>query len=255
MKKLLYLLPVLAVLFAACEKEENAIKDNGQENTGTSGSSDTSGNTDSNTDNPDPISIPVGEAVDLGLSVKWANFNLGASKPEEYGLYFAWGELRPKTDYSGSNYRYGTSSTLTKYCTRSDYGYNGFVDNKIDLDPEDDAAHVNWGGDWRMPTKTEMEELRNNCTWTWTTLNGVNGFKVQSIRPGHSDKWIFLPAAGCHSGLELYFAGEYGLYWSSRIHALYPQEASYFKLDTNPEYMGTDTYHRSHGLSVRAVCP
>ena len=156
------------------------------------------------------------EYVDLGLSVMWATMNVGASAPEEYGDYFAWGETEPyyepgyaqsdkpvwkpgkSAGYDWPSYKYckGTEYTLTKYCTDSNFGYNGFVDNKLTLDLEDDAAHANWGGEWRMPAKEEFEELINedNCSWEWTTLNGVNGYKVQSKIPGYTDKWIFLPA-------------------------------------------------------------
>ena len=119
------------------------------------------------------------EYVDLGLSVKWATCNVGAVSPEDYGDYFAWGETEPKDFYAWSTYKWcnGSYDTLTKYCTDSKYGT---VDNKTVLDLEDDAAHVNWGGDWRMPTKAEQDELYNNCTWEWTTQNGVNGYKVTS---------------------------------------------------------------------------
>lgn len=101
------------------------------------------------------------EAVDLGLSVKWANVNLGASRPEEYGDYFAWGEVKPKADYSWETYKWckGSYDTMTKYCYDDSYGYNGFTDNKYTLDPENDAATVNWGGKWRMPTADEIVEL------------------------------------------------------------------------------------------------
>ena len=104
--------------------------------------------------------------VDLGLSVKWATMNVGASKAEEYGDYFAWGETQPKSTYDWSMYKYcnGSSSTLTKYCNMSSYGNNGFTDNKTQLELSDDAARVNWGGSWRMPTDAEWTELYEQCT-------------------------------------------------------------------------------------------
>ena len=104
--------------------------------------------------------------VDLGLSVKWATCNVGATTPEGYGNYYAWGETKPKSTYDWSTYKYcnGDRYSMTKYCTNSEYG---IVDNKTTLELSDDAAHVNWGGSWRMPTKAEQDEL-NNCTWTWT---------------------------------------------------------------------------------------
>ena len=119
------------------------------------------------------------EYIDLGLSVKWATMNVGASKAEDYGGYFAWGETEPKATYDGSTYKWciGSTSTLTKYNTDSSFGT---VDNKTQLDLSDDAARANWRGAWRMPTDAEWTELCEQCTWTWTTQNGVNGYKVKS---------------------------------------------------------------------------
>ena len=156
--------------------------------------------------------LPVGEAIDLGLSVKWATCNVGASAPEEYGGYYAWGETEEKSNYTWSTYKWcnGSYNTMTKYCTSSSYGT---VDNKTTLDPEDDVAHVKWGGSWRMPTKAEQDELRNNCTWTWTTQNGVNGYKVT----GSNGNSIFLPAAGYRYGTGVYYRGGNGYYWSSSL--------------------------------------
>ena len=124
------------------------------------------------------------EAVDMGLSVKWATFNVGATSPEDYGDYFAWGETEPKETYSWATYKWGTSSNLTKYNT---------TDGKTILDPEDDAAQVHWGDKWRMPTKEEIEELIDNCTWTESTENGVKGYVVTSKHTGNS---IFFPYSG-----------------------------------------------------------
>ncbi|MDY4512770.1 MAG: hypothetical protein SPE10_04900, partial [Paludibacteraceae bacterium] len=120
-----------------------------------------------------PASDPANghEYVDLGLSVKWATCNVGASKPEEYGNYYAWGETTTKSTYNWSTYKWcnGSKTTLTKYNTSSSYGT---VDNKTVLELADDAARANWGGAWRMPTDAEWTELRENCTWTWITKNG-----------------------------------------------------------------------------------
>ena len=131
------------------------------------------------------------EAVDLGLSVKWATCNVGAESPEEYGGYYAWGETEEKSDYNWSNYKWcdGSYNSITKYCTNSCYGR---VDNKTVLDPEDDVAHDKWGDGWRMPTLDEIEELCNMCTWERTILNGVEGYKVT----GPNGNSVFLPAAG-----------------------------------------------------------
>ena len=275
MRKLLYLLPVLALLFAACEKEENTIEGNGQENTGTSGSSDNSGNTNSS----DSSSTPVGNYVDLGLSVKWATMNVGATEPEEYGDYFAWGEIEPyyepgyaqdnqthwksgkENGYSEFSYKYCNDgmTALTKYCTNSRYGYNGYTDNKMVLDPEDDAAHFNLGDSWRIPTREEWEELNdsNNCTWTWITmkthLNYVKGYKVQSKKIGYTDNWIFLPAAGYRFDSNLHLVGSSGNYWSSSLCSGNPDLARNSKFDKNKHYTNIDK--RSYGFTVRPVCP
>ncbi|MBQ8056015.1 MAG: hypothetical protein IJ270_04275, partial [Paludibacteraceae bacterium] len=138
------------------------------------------------------------EYVDLGLSVKWATYNVGATTPEDYGDYFAWGEVEPKDYYDWSSYKYcnGTDTSLTKYCNDINYGFNKFIDNKLELDLEDDAASVNWGGKWRMPTADELDDLRYSCTWEWTTQNGVVGLLGTSRVEGYTDRTIFFPAAG-----------------------------------------------------------
>ena len=191
------------------------------------------------------------EYVDLGLSVKWATFNVGASRPEEYGDYFAWGETRPKTTYDWSTYKYcnGSKNTLTKYCTDN---YYGTVDNNTTLDLSDDAAHANWGGSWRMPTHEEQEELHTQCTWTWTTQNGVYGYKVTSKKSGYTNKSIFLPAAGYRSGSLLRYAGSDGYYWSSSLSTYSPDYA--FVLDFSSYYVGRRSGNRYYGFSVRPVC-
>ncbi len=183
--------------------------------------------------------------VDLGLSVKWATFNIGATAPEGYGDYFAWGETEPKSDYSWSTYKYcdGSETTMTKYCV---------TDFKTVLNPEDDAAHVNWGGNWRMPTAAEFEELFNadNCVWTWTTLHFVRGIKVVSKKSGYEGNWIFLPAAGVHFDTGISSVGESINYWSSSLRTDYLRNACY--LDFRFKISNTA---RCDGLSVRPVCP
>ena len=190
------------------------------------------------------------EWVDLGLSVKWATCNVGATKPEEYGDYFAWGEVKPKEYYDWSTYKYcrGSYDSMTKYCNNSSYGNNGFTDNKTILDPEDDAATVNWGGAWRMPTKAEQDELREKCKWTWTTQNGVNGYKVVGLN-GNS---IFLPAAGFMDTSSLYDVGSGGYYLSSSLNTGYPYSA--YDVDFISNYVGRTDYGRYGGQSVRPVC-
>ena len=186
--------------------------------------------------------------VDLGLSVKWATMNVGASKAEDYGDYFAWGEVEPKDDYDLGIYKWcnGSYNTFTKYCTDS---YYGTVDNKTQLELSDDAARANWGGSWRMPTTEERQELINNCTWTWTTQNGVNGYKVTSKKNGNS---IFLPAAGYRYDSSLYYAGSIGHYWSSSLSTYSPDYAYY--LDFGSGYVDWRNGYRFVGFTVRPVC-
>ena len=189
---------------------------------------------------------PQYEAVDLGLSVKWATHNVGATKPEEYGGYYAWGETEEKSNNDWSTYKWcnGSYYTLTKYCTDS----YGTVDNKTVLDPEDDVAHVKWGGDWRMPTKEEQDELRNNCSWEWTTVNGVNGYNVT----GPNGNSIFLPAAGCRYGTDVNYRGNYGYFWSGSLTSYRSSGASFLHFGGG-DY-GWNGYDRCIGLSVRPVC-
>ena len=143
---------------------------------------------------PNPTVTP--EYVDLGLpsGVKWATFNVGATQPEEYGDYFAWGETEPKELYDWSTYKWcdGSYNTLTKYNTDSEYGV---VDNKKILESSDDAAYVNWGGNWRMPSVDEWNELLSHCSLKWEERNGVSGVALVSVQNGNS---LFLPAAGVY---------------------------------------------------------
>ena len=191
------------------------------------------------------------EYVDLGLSVKWATCNVGATEPEEYGDYFAWGETERKSTYNWSTYKYcnGSQYSLTKYCTNSSYGT---VDNKTTLEAADDAARANWGGSWRMPTDAELTELREQCTWTWTTQNGVYGYKVTSKKSGYTNKSIFLPAAGYRYDSSIYNAGSNGYYWSSSLYTGSPSYAWDVSFSSDGVYRGRD--NRSYGFSVRPVC-
>ena len=188
--------------------------------------------------------------VDLGLpsGLLWATCNVGADNPEDYGDYFAWGETQPKDTYNWSTYQYcnGSYNTLTKYCNYSSWGYNGFTDNLTTLLPEDDAATANWGGDWRMPTKEEWQELYSNTTQTWTTQNGVNG-RLFTAANGNS---LFLPAAGRYDG-ELYNAGLLGYFWSSSLYTDFPYDA--WNLDFGSPGTYVDDYYRYYGFSVRPV--
>ena len=183
------------------------------------------------------------EWVDLGLSVKWATCNVGANAPEEYGDYFAWGEISPKENYIIQTYQYWT-----------DYDGDGSWDSgefaelgDIAGNPQYDAATANWGGAWRMPTYSEQNELLNNCTWEWTTLNGVNGRRVT----GPNGNSIFLPAAGSRLGTSSYNVGSNGDYWSSTPY----EDDDYYAFNL---YFGSGHYDwlwigRYDGHSVRPV--
>ncbi|MGM9767172.1 MAG: PEGA domain-containing protein, partial [Candidatus Cryptobacteroides sp.] len=171
------------------------------------------------------------EYVDLGLSVKWATCNVGASSPSDYGNYYAWGEVRTKSEYTYEN------STTYEKSMRDISGNSTY-----------DAARYNWGGKWRLPTKAECQELVDNCTWTWASQGGHNGYKVTSKKNGAS---IFLPAAGYRYGSSLYDAGEYGDYWSSSPLEGNTQRAYYLYFDSGLHDVGW--YYRNYGRSVRPV--
>ena len=196
---------------------------------------------------------PDGHAwVDLGLpsGTLWATCNVGASSPEEYGDYFAWGETEPKSDYSWSTYKYceGSNKTMTKYCTQSSYGYNGFTDNLTELQPEDDAATANWGSDWQMPSREQIQELWNSSytTTEWTQVNGVYGRKITSNSNGNS---IFLPADGYRDDTSLNEAGSGGGGWSR---SLYTSNRAYY-LYFHSYNIDCFYNYRYLGLSVRPV--
>ncbi len=187
--------------------------------------------------------------VDMGFpsGLKWATCNVGASAPEEYGDYFAWGEVEPKKSYHFSTYKWyynGNYENITKYCNNSSYGT---VDNKTVLDEEDDAASVNWGSSWRMPTDEEMTELYEQCTWTNTIQNGVVGHKGTSKINGNS---IFLPAAGYRFDRMSYEAGKDGYYWSSSVNTY----ISYNALALHFHWRDVRGADRNRGLSIRPVC-
>lgn len=158
---------------------------------------------DFSTKAPDPT-VSAGAVVDLGLSVYWCSCNVGAESPEEYGDYYAWGETKPKSSYSQNNY---------SYYDKDKAQYINIGDDIAGT--EYDAATVNLGSDWRMPSKTEMEELVSKCEWEWTQINGINGYKVT----GPNSNSIFLPAAGwyltniANVNKDLYYIGSdcYGL--------------------------------------------
>ena len=187
------------------------------------------------------------EYVDLGLSVKWAKCNVGAEKETDAGLYFAWGETTGYTAsqvgtdklFSWSEYKYGNSSSnLTKY---------NQSDGKTVLEPADDAAAQIMGGDWRMPTEAEFNELLSGTTNEWTQVNGVNGRKFTASN-GNS---IFIPAAGLCGGGSVDNVGNYGGVWSSSLNASYPNAA--WSLGFSSGGCGMGGINRYYGRSVRGV--
>lgn len=193
--------------------------------------------------------------VDLGLpsGTLWATCNIGASKPEDYGDYFAWGETDPKDDYDWETYKYGNADfyNLTKYCSSNDYadfGNNGFTDNLTELQTNDDPATSNWGSGWRTPSKDQWEELLVHTTSQWTTCNGVNGRLFTSKKNGHT---LFLPAAGSRFGSKLYDAGSDIWYRSRSLYTESPNGAWGFLNDGQRCFV--DAIDRFQGFSVRPV--
>lgn len=184
-----------------------------------------------------PVGGTVGKMVDLGLSVKWADHNVGATNPEDYGGYFAWGETATKSDYSWTSY---------KYC-------NGTQETCIDIGShisgtQYDVAHVQWGGSWRMPTHEEFQELYSKCTRTWSTYNGVNGYKFV----GPNGNSLFLPAAGSRWDKDVGSQGSYGYYWSDTVNSDYSSFTWYLSFDSGYVYPDSNS-NRYGGFSVRPV--
>jgi len=250
MKRLIKLLPIAAVIcmgMLSCDKDDNDEEDAGKNS-----------------------NIYIGhEYVDLGLSVKWATCNVGATTPEECGDYYVWGDTitlyepgyaqedpldhwkEGKTaGYKWETYKYcnGTYKTLTKYCNKSNYGN---IDSDTTLLPVDDIAHSKWGGNWRMPTQAEFKALLDSCNCEFIIQNGVKGLKVTSRKD--SSQSIFLPAAGYRSVTSLSYGGSRGYYWSSSLYTGGPYNAWY--LYFGQDFGSTDVYSRSYGRSVRPVCP
>lgn len=200
------------------------------------------------------------EYVDLALpsGTLWATCNVGADSIEGYGDYFAWGETTTKVNeynwgrYNWASYKYsnGDYDQLTKYCNKSDFGFNGFTDNLKTLEPSDDAATVNWGNGWRMPTYDDWEELCRYTTRTMTTQDGVIGCLFTA-----SNGWnLFLPATGYYQyGSDIWNVGSDGHYWSSSLYSDDPFDAWYFDVEGS-HLEGGSLWGRSRGHSVRAVC-
>ncbi len=192
------------------------------------------------------------EYVDLGLpsGTLWATMNVGANHPEDYGDYFAWGEITTKDDFTWRSYRLGSGyNFLYKYCTSGVFASGGKYDNKTELDFVDDAAYKNWGKDWRIPSLAQIKELGRECSWQWTFKNGVNGYIITSNRNGNS---IFLPAAGCRDESKLYNAGSVGQYWTRTLNEDFPNTA-YLLVFGSSGSIGFKDISRYQGRSIRAV--
>ncbi|MDE5740376.1 MAG: hypothetical protein K2H92_08740 [Bacteroidaceae bacterium] len=181
--------------------------------------------------------------VDLGLSVKWATCNVGASSPGDYGGHYAWGETRTKSNYDRGNCFDCLDSTGDNWGTYK-------IGGKTQITPSSghDTARENWGGTWRMPTYAELEELSTKCQWTWTSREGHDGYLVT----GSNGNSIFLPAAGWHDGMDSCDMDENGLYWSSTLGSSASYDACYLSFDSS-YHCTDDDGGRSYGLSVRPV--
>lgn len=205
------------------------------------------------------------EAVDLGLSVKWASWNIGANSAGEAGAYFAWGEVQAgKENYNWSSYWWmqdgeDEEEHITKYQTEDNkrtadwYAVNFIGDGKTTLEKADDAAAVNWGGTWRMPTQAELQELCESCTWEWKEEGGfADGSLAGYLVTGPNGNSIFLPAAGdCYSGL-----GSNGCYMSSNLGSsdIGSAYANFLSFNSS-DYSASWNSIRNSGMTIRPVCP
>ena len=220
-------------------------------------------------------SLPSGtynghEFVDMGHGLLWATCNVGADNPEDYGDYIAWGETEPyyesiaddgtvtwkegKDDgYIWTSYSFSKNSyyTLTKYCNNSVYGFNGFIDDLTTLEPEDDAATANWGGNWRMPTDAEWTWLRENCYWDWKTTDDGYAHNGRLVTSKVNGNQIFLPAAGYRDHANLINAGSFGYFWPSSLYESSPDYA--MDVFFNSSIVIRSFRYRYFGQSVRPV--
>ncbi len=185
-------------------------------------------------------------SVDMGLSVRWATCNVGATSTANAGDRYAWGAIESGATYSWATYRFGSSyNAMTKYCTNSDFGK---VDNLTTLEAADDAATQNWGNAWRTPTQAEWEELRTKCTWEWTDNYNSTNIKGYTVTASNGNA-IFLPTTGLSDGDAVYQAGE-GYYWSSSLSQT-PSNACYMQLTSKEFVQGNNP--RYFGQAVRPV--
>ena len=203
-----------------------------------------------------PDTPAVEEYVDLGLpsGTLWSTRNIGANKPEDFGDYFGWGEVVPnKDDYSWGNtqwlYTENGQKRISKYNTNSQYGE---VDNLTELELEDDAAYVNWGADWRMPSKAQLDELLANCTWEWTQKNGTNGVMLT----GTNGNTMFLPTAGYRLDDDFFGLGASGNYWTRSLQVVsetYTNPLGAYKIFFNNGNLQSQASDRNAGCTVRPV--
>lgn len=204
------------------------------------------------TEEPQILKINDHEYIDLGLSVMWAACNIGANTPAETGDYYAWGETSPKSSYSHSNYVHGKQDFFYKYVPYNQLGlsWDYDPDGRLVLEFQDDAASVNWGQPWRMPTQAEIEELATRCTHTWTSRDGHDGM----LFTGPNGNSIFMPACGIYKSSNLNDYGTKGFYWSSTLKSEAPNCAYRMFFDINE--VGAKYWHgRFYGYTVRPVVP
>lgn len=219
--ELITIINVLQMQIKSLADEVSALKNNGDNQ----GGSDNQG-----------VSTIVGEAIDLGLSVKWASCNIDATKPEEYGGFYAWGEVSQKETYNADTYVYAETETVYKELGNSICG------------TQYDVAHMKWGGSWRMPTIDEFKELVNKCTWVSTTINGTKGTQVT----GPNGNSIFFPAGGRKYGSNGRHRdeGEVGCYWSGTLYnGVYAMDLLIFGSTTDLN----DSRNRANGMLIRPV--
>lgn len=194
------------------------------------------------------------EYVDMGLpsGILWATCNLGAEEPHEYGLHFAWGEVTTKTNYEWGNYTLcnGAYNKLTKYCNVASYGDNGFVDDLIIVEADDDVVVKQWGEGWRMPTYTDMLEFQSYTNSEWTEQNGVKGRLFTSRVNGNT---LFMPASGTYKGTDLKDKGTKGYYWAGEINSINsPHRACSLEFDES-EYFTSNCNYRCYGQTIRPI--
>lgn len=227
---------MLTMGLCSCEKQDNNENNSGNEQP-----------------NPNPEPQPGDEDgwVNLGLpsGLLWATQNIGAHAPEDYGNYYAWAETTTKASYNWETYVYNNGDIwdkLTKYCNNPEYGYNGFTDNLTRLQPMDDAATA-FDTNMRTPTAAEWQELINNTTYQWVTINGVAGVKLTAA----NGKSIFLPAAGKKWLYDFNDRDEIGYYWSSTLDDGDCTQAKHFEVSVNEPIQSH--YERANGMPVRPV--